>query len=149
MRPAAPTSYRACRECSRTLRVRARRNPSVYPRVGIFGFFAKVGYSPVRGYAQRPEAGGRADGGEGGDFAGFAVAFEQGGNVDVGDPVAVGQHESLIADVLFYLRDSAARQCVCACVAQCDFPWLGAVFVDFHGVVAEVYGMLRRIGAVV
>ena len=76
--------------------------------------------------------------------AGAAMEVDQFGDVDVGDTVAIGEAERLVAEILPHALDAAARHRLLAGVHQRHPPGLDAVAVGVHGVVVQVE---RHIGA--
>ena len=70
-------------------------------------------------------------------------------DVDVGDAVAVGQHEGVVADVLADSLDPAAGLRLGSGVDERHPPRLGGVLVDHHRVVAHVEGHVGHVQEVV
>ena len=96
--------------------------------------------------AEAPE---RLHGRDRGQLAVRPVEVEQLRDVHVGDAVAVGQHERVVAHVLPHPLDPAAGLRLGAGVDQRHAPRLGGVLVDHHGVVAHVEGHVGHVQEVV
>ena len=80
----------------------------------------------------RAEAAGRLHGGDGGERTLLAVVVDQRRDVDVGEAVAVGEAEGLVADVAQHALETSAGHRVLAGVHERHLPRLGARAVHFH-----------------
>src|SRR5437764_534830 len=86
----------------------------------------------------RPVAAWRLDRSQGGVSFLRTVELDQGGNVQIGDAVAVRQTECLVADVLLNAFDAPSGHGSVASIYQRDPPWLSRVLVDLGAVILDI-----------
>src|SRR4051794_9156941 len=98
---------------------------------------------------QRAEATARLHGGDGGERAAGAVVPDERGDVDVGDAVAVGEAERLVAYVGQDALQAPAGHRLLARLDERDPPRLRRRVVDLHLARAEVEGHVRGVQRVV
>ena len=100
--------------------------------------------------AECSEAGYGLDAGEGGEFAVGAVEGDGGGDVDVGDTVAVGHAEGLVGvEVLGDAAEASSGAGGFSGVDEGDAPGFGDGLVDGHLVVVHVEGDVGGVEEVV
>ena len=113
------------------------------------GLFDKS-FHPVAIDLQRAEAGGRQDRGDGRLLAVAAVKFYRGGNIEIGNAVAIGEEKIVLAlDIGRHALEPTAGQRRLAGVDQRDPPVLGVLLVEVHGIFGHVEGHVRHVQRVV